>query len=226
MNTAPESLDTVSIPANLSRSWRPAWRGLVVSLAEHADAQHRQILELGPGGRTVLHAERHQWRLQRTGTKVLAARPTRDALNLGRDGHPLRTGTWPKASRSEDGVSLFVAFTRVHSPLEPKTDSPSRPYLRSIRARQPHPGVHAPCFSRHCGHRSRRSDPTGLRLATSGYRRAPRVRRQRQHGICASSRGLKKKGTEIRSVAGPVKFTGARLPAGSRPSRPRAAHRC
>src|ERR1700692_876307 len=111
-----------------------------------------------------------------TGTKVLAARPTRTP----RTSAAMATtpdGTWPKASRSEDGVSLFVAFTRVHSPLEPKTDSPSRPYLPSIRARQPHPGVHAPCFSRHCGRRPRRSGPPGPRLETSGYRRAPRVRR-------------------------------------------------
>ena len=55
-----------------------------------------------------------------TGTKVLAARPTRTpATSAAIATTP--EGKWPNASRNEVGVSLFIAFTRIQSPLEPKT---------------------------------------------------------------------------------------------------------
>ena len=40
-----------------------ARRGVVV-LSQHADTQGRQVLELGPGGRAVLNAERHERRIE------------------------------------------------------------------------------------------------------------------------------------------------------------------
>src|ERR1700756_2228069 len=107
-----------------------------------------------------------------TGTKVLAASPSRVPLTTAAMA-TTPDGKWPKASRSEDAVSFFVEFTGLHSPLEPKTDSLIRPYWTSIHARQPHPGVPAICSSKRCDRRSRRSGPTGPRLGTNAYRRAP-----------------------------------------------------
>src|ERR1700751_15563 len=56
-----------------------------------------------------------------TGTKVLAARPSRVPLTSAAMA-TTPDGKWPKASRSEEGVSFLVEFTGLHSPLVPNTD--------------------------------------------------------------------------------------------------------
>src|SRR6516164_2933988 len=49
-----------------------------------------------------------------TGTKVLAAKPSRTPSTTAAMA-TTPDGKWPNASRSVDGFSLFVEFTRLHS---------------------------------------------------------------------------------------------------------------
>lgn len=117
MNTAPEPVDTVSSPAN--RSPVLAARVRAASSCSSPRTLMPSIgrsLSLGQVVDVFCTQNDTNGGSNETGTNVLAANPTRTpetsaAIATTPD------GKWPKASRSVEAVSLFDAFTGLHSPL-------------------------------------------------------------------------------------------------------------
>ncbi|COW15917.1 Uncharacterised protein [Mycobacterium tuberculosis] len=121
MKTAPASLDTVSKPANLS----PVFAASVRTAASWASPSTLMPsigtpVSFGHVVEVFCTQNDTSGGSSKTGTKVLAAKPCRTpSTSAAMATTPV--GKWPKASRSEDGVRLFVEFTELHSPLEPRT---------------------------------------------------------------------------------------------------------
>ena len=95
---------------------RQGARGRVVRLAEHADAQDRQTLEPGPRLGGVLHAERHQRRVQRHRDERAGGQTDPDAVDFGGDGdHPGREMTERLAQRRRGSTRLPMAVCYLHT---------------------------------------------------------------------------------------------------------------
>src|SRR6185312_7201875 len=121
MNTAPVVVDTVSKPANRSpvlaararaaSSWASP-STLMPSIGTSLSLGH--VVEMFCTQNETSGGSRY------TGTKVLAARPSRAPLSSAAMA-TTPDGKWPKASRNDDGVRLLFEFTGFQSPLEPRT---------------------------------------------------------------------------------------------------------
>src|ERR1700743_833582 len=112
MKTAPVVVDTVSNPANLSPVLAASVRA--ASSWDSPSTLMPSIgrsLSLGQVVDVFCTQNDTSGGSSETGTKVLAARPTRTpATSAAIATTP--DGKWPKASRKVDAVSLFVSFTR------------------------------------------------------------------------------------------------------------------
>src|SRR4051794_4986694 len=77
-----------------------------------------------------------------TGTKVLAARPSRTpSISAAMATTP--DGKWPKASRSDVGVRLLLESTGLHSPLDPRTEFSAFDPTGCVSVRSSHIGMRA-----------------------------------------------------------------------------------
>src|SRR5579875_382416 len=115
MNTAPTSLDSVSSPAKRS----PVFAANVRTASSWASPstlipKRGTPLSLGHVVEVFCTQNDTSGGSSETGTKVLAARPSRTpSTSAAMATTPV--GKCPKASRSEDGVSLLLEFTGLRS---------------------------------------------------------------------------------------------------------------